>query len=79
TTLSKGEVARIMALVKSYLKKHSSISNRTLRELAGIGYDQAIYFFNMMVNERQLERGGKGSGTCYTLPKAGPRPIRRKA
>lgn len=70
TTLSSDEFARVMEVVESYLKEHPYINNRILRNLTGIGYDQAISFFNASLKKRQLEKTGKASGTVYTLPNA---------
>ena len=58
-----------MAAAIGYLKTNSSIRNRDIREVAGIGYDQAIHFFNRAIAEKRLTREGSGSGTRYVLPK----------
>jgi hypothetical protein len=71
TTLSKDEIARVWGVVTEHLKGQPSIGNRKLRNLTGIGYDQAILFFRVMVREGRLERSGKGSATNYTMPKTG--------
>jgi len=49
TTLSKEEIEKVKALVLRYLQDHNRITNRLLRELSGIAYDQAIYFFRQMI------------------------------
>ncbi len=51
-----------------YLATHPSITNRELRALTGVSYDQAITFFNFMVANGRLLRVGKASGTRYELP-----------
>ena len=52
-----------------FLKHNSSIRNRELRKVAGIGYDQAIIVFNRAMLEKRLLRLGRASGTHYVLPK----------
>jgi hypothetical protein len=66
--LSDRDFERCMAVAVTYLKNHSSIRNREIRDVAGIGYDQAIHFFNRAIGENQLAREGSGSGTRYVLP-----------
>lgn len=60
----------MLKVVKNYLKEHPSIGNRMVREITGIGYDQAIFFFRVMMKEHQLEKSGKGSATSYALVKS---------
>lgn len=67
TTLSSERVSEVESLVETFLKQHDSITNRKLREISGVNYDQAIYFFNLMVDRGQLQRTGKASGTKYVL------------
>jgi hypothetical protein len=67
TKLTKDELTEIAYVVKKYLSTNQFINNRTLRSLTGIGYDQAIHFFGVMVRERRLEKIGQGSGTRYSL------------
>jgi hypothetical protein len=55
--------------VNLFVKERGSIRNRQVRELAAIGYDQAIDFFNRALVERRLLRKGKSSGTHYVFPK----------
>lgn len=57
-----------MDVAIGYLKTNSSIRNRDIREVANIGYDQAIHFFNRAIVEKRLVREGSGSGTRYILP-----------
>ena len=54
-------------LVESYLKKNSEIRNRQLRELTGLGYDQAIKFFKRATSDKRLARIGTSSATHYIL------------
>ncbi len=67
--LSDRHFEECMAAAIGYLKTNSSIRNRDIREVAGIGYDQAIHFFNRAIAEKRLTREGSGSGTRYVLPK----------
>lgn len=66
TRLSEVEILKLSKLVQNYLLKHPDINNRTLRAISGINYDQAIQFFNCMVESGQLKREGKSSGIKYT-------------
>ena len=56
--------------VLEYVEKNGSITNRQCRELLGIGYDQAISLFNIMIEGGELRRVGKTAGTRYVLPKS---------
>jgi predicted HTH transcriptional regulator len=66
TRLSEEEILKLSRHVQNYLLKHPDINNRTLRAISGINYDQAIQFFNCMVERGQLQREGKSSGIKYT-------------
>jgi hypothetical protein len=66
--LSDRHFEECMAVAVSYLKTNSSIRNRDIREVASIGYDQAIHFFNRAIIEKRLVREGSGSSTRYVLP-----------
>ncbi len=67
TKLTKTEYARVLKLVSRYLKARGCIRNRELRKLAGIGYDQAIHFFNTAISQKHLVREGSTSGCRYIL------------
>jgi hypothetical protein len=67
TRITEKEFAEIVVSVRKFLKKESSITNRTLRVLTGLNYDQAISFFNIAVTRGVLRRSGRGSATHYTL------------
>ena len=54
--------------VIGYIKENGSITNRVVREILDISYDQAIYLFNTMLSDRQIRRIGKTSSTRYVLP-----------
>ena len=66
--LPASEIERIRDTVLSYVIEGSSITNRQLRGLVGINYDQAIFFFNQMVLTDSLIRMGSYSATKYVLP-----------
>lgn len=66
--LSEDDFERCVAAAVIYLQTNPSIRNREMREVASIGYDQAIHFFNRAIAERRLVRLGNGSGTRYMLP-----------
>jgi hypothetical protein len=63
TKLSDWQFERCLRIALRYLQANPRIRNRDIREAAGIGYDQAIYFFNRAIAERLLIREGIGSGT----------------
>jgi hypothetical protein len=67
TKLTDEQFAHCWEVAEVFLKKTASIRNRQLREISGIGYDQAIDFFNRAVDEKRVVRLGSGSGTHYVL------------
>lgn len=67
TTLTNEQFESCWSIAKAFLSKNKTIRNRQLREIAGIGYDQAIDFFNRAVSERRLIRKGVSGGTHYVL------------
>ena len=68
TKLTDIEIHNLEGSVSNFLKTEPSITNRGLRQLTGINYDQAIYFFNSMVATGKLVRYGKASGIKYVPP-----------
>lgn len=70
TTLSDSTVQVLEAKVFEYLQGNDHITNRELRSLTGITYDQAIYFFNKLLREEKLARIGVASATKYVANKA---------
>ena len=52
---------------KAFLAENKKIRNQQLRKITGIGYDQAIAFFNRAIIEKPLLRQGISSGTHYVL------------
>jgi hypothetical protein len=51
-----------------YLSQHESITNRELRALTPLNYDQVVSFFNTMIAHGHLMRIGKTTSTKYILP-----------
>jgi hypothetical protein len=58
----------LLSKVKEHINAHGSITNRELRRIAGITYDEAIRFFKEATDRRVLLRVGKASGTRYIRP-----------
>ena len=54
-----------------YLSSHTSITNRILRTLTPIEYDQAIVAFGRMCRDGVIERRGNAGGTHYVLVSGG--------
>ena len=67
TRLTDSQYARCLKIAIEYLKHNDSIRNREIREVAGIGYDQAIHFFSRATEEKHLLRQGASSATHYVL------------
>jgi hypothetical protein len=68
TRLSDSQYEECMGIALHYLKSNPIIRNRDIREVASIGYDQAIRFFNRAIAQKRLIRKGNGSGTRHVLP-----------
>jgi hypothetical protein len=69
TTLTSEEFSKIELIVLDYLETKEFISNREIRNLTGIGYDQAIFFFASMIENRILIKVGASSATKYCRSK----------
>ena len=63
--LNEQQVAAIKDSVLQYLRTESHVTNRILRDMTDINYDQAIFFFNQMIDAEVLVRIGRGGGTRY--------------
>lgn len=50
-----------------HFSKHGELTNRTLRSLSGITYDQAIKCLGRMCRDGLLKRIGRGGSCRYTL------------
>jgi predicted HTH transcriptional regulator len=67
TIVTQGDYASARDSVTEYLSSHAVITNRVLRTLTAITYDQAIFALNRMSREGILERRGRGGGSHYVL------------
>ena len=67
TRLTDEQFSQCWKVAESFLTKTGSIRNRQLREISGIGYDQAIGFFNRALNENRVERRGLAGATHYVI------------
>jgi len=67
TTLSEEDIVRVEKLAVKHLNNKGTITNRELRAISAISYDQAIYFFGKMLRRRILWRRGTKAGTYYVL------------
>lgn len=60
------QVSKAQEKLMEYLASHPSITNRQMRAMSGLSYDQCISFFNEMVRLGKVERNGRRGGTSYT-------------
>jgi predicted HTH transcriptional regulator len=67
TYLSEEDIVRVEKLTIKHLSNKETITNRELRAISAISYDQAIYFFGKMLRQRILRRRGTTAGTYYVL------------
>ena len=67
TRLNDEDFANIRRAILHYLQTHEFISNRLLRGLTLIGYDQCIFVFGALLRSGELVKVGKGSATRYAL------------
>lgn len=67
TKLTNEQYESCWKAAEKFLSKNKTIRNQQLREIAGVGYDQAIDFFKRAVTEKRLARKGVGSATNYVL------------
>lgn len=65
--LTPDDFEKVRATVLDYVRENGSITNRLLRTLTRISYDQAIWVFGTMVKAGDLERVGKSSSTKYVI------------
>jgi hypothetical protein len=65
TSLSEEQYDASLAKVRTHLQREGRVTNRTLRSLTGLNYDQAIKFFNFAVERGVLIRRGRASGIHY--------------
>ncbi len=64
-TLSEEECKRVEKLTVEYFVNHSTITNRELRALGKVSYDQATWFFGRMVKRGKLRQVGSRGSTKY--------------
>ena len=76
TTISAAEYEIAKSRVLDYLASNLRVTNRILRTLAPIEYDQATVALGRMCEEQILERRGRAGGTHYVLA---ARESRRKS
>jgi predicted HTH transcriptional regulator len=67
TALTEKDISHIRRIAIRHLKSHEFLTNRELRGIVDISYDQAIYFYRRMLDRGVLERVGIASGTKYIL------------
>jgi predicted HTH transcriptional regulator len=67
TRLPDEKLAQVRSVVLRYLEKHEFITNRLLRGVSDIGYDQAIYVFAELMRSGDIVRIGTSSATRYVL------------
>ena len=67
TKLEPDEMDRVQKLVLLFLRENEFIRNKKLRDISGIGYDQAIHFFGNMIAAGLLKKTGTGAATRYSL------------
>jgi hypothetical protein len=65
--LSDHDFQAAKEMVMTYLACHNSITNRELRALTQLNYDQAVSFFNKMIADGYFMRVGKTTSTKYVL------------
>jgi uncharacterized membrane protein len=67
TTLNNDEIEEVKKSVLLYLQEHDFITNRALRNLSGVTYDQAIFFFKQMMSHGILKRVGITTNIRYVI------------
>ncbi len=67
TKLTNEQFESCWKVAKEFLSKNIMIRNQQLREITGMGYDQAISFFNRAIAEQCLLRKCASSSTHYEL------------
>jgi hypothetical protein len=67
-TLTEEQLLQVQRRVVDFLAHNPFITNRKLRDISGLSYDQAIMFFNTMLARGTLKRTGVASSTKYEIP-----------
>lgn len=65
--LTQGDYDAAKSRAVKYLSSHPAITNRLLRSLMPITYDEAIIALGKMCQEGLLERHGHAGGSHYVL------------
>jgi predicted HTH transcriptional regulator len=68
TKLTEEDLKYVQQIVVKYLKSHEFVTNRILRGVVSITYDQAIFFFAQMLKRKGLNKVGNAGSTRYILP-----------
>lgn len=69
TSLTEEDLIHIQKVTVEYLKSHEYVTNRILRQIVNVTYDQAIFFFGRMIKRKVIKKVGTSSGTRYILSK----------
>ena len=77
TSLTEKDLIHIQHIVVDYLKDQEFITNRILRKVTSVTYDQAIFFHNEMLKKKVLQRIGKASAIRYILNTKKPGVLRK--
>ena len=67
TSISDSDYNKALAAALGHLKAQGRITNRDVRSLTELRYDQVIKLFNRAIDEGHIERRGQFSGTHYVL------------
>lgn len=67
--LAEEDLFNVQRIALDYLKTHEFVTNRILRKIAGVEYDQAIHFYNEMLKRKVIKKIGMASATRYILRK----------
>ena len=65
--LTEEDLVNVQRIALDYLKTHEFVTNRILRKIAGVEYDQAIHFYNEMLKRKVIKKIGIASATRYIL------------
>ena len=65
TKLTDKDLRHAQRIAVAYLRTHEFLTNRIMRKIANISYDQAVTFFNLMLKRKVLKRHGMTAGTRY--------------
>ncbi len=63
--LTDAQVLRLESEVLAFLEENPSITNRRLRDIASVSYDEATQLFRDMLDRGCIKKLGKSSQTRY--------------